>query len=142
MQPNFSFQFAITIAIILNFSDNSSPMECVKVSKFDISPYFPLLVNICAKSKLYMCMLCGKLFFSNFPWQFLQSIYYYALPNQFSSAYDPLPSLILYFAKQRFNYKCNRLIVERKISTYNLYTASYNNVKRGQCHFIHILIDK
>ena len=117
-------------------------MEWVKVSKFDISPYFPLLVNICAKSKLYMCMLCGKLFFSNFPWPILQSLSYYALPNKFSSAYDRLPILILHFAKQRFNYKCNRLIVERKISTYNLCTTSYNNVKRGQYHFIHILIDK
>ena len=72
MQPNFSFHFAITIAIILNFSENSSPMECVKVSKFDISPYFPLLVNICAKSKLYMCILCGKLCFSNFSFLFCQ----------------------------------------------------------------------
>ena len=142
MQPKISFHFAIIIAIIPIFFGNSSPMECVKVSKFDIIPYFPLLINMCAKYKQYMCMLSVKLFFSNFPLPFLQRIFYYALPNKFSAAYDQLPSLILHFANQIFNYKCNRLIVERQISTYNFSTTSNRNVKRGQCHFIHEIIDK
>ena len=112
-----------------------------KSIKFYIIPSFPLLINMCAKYKQYMCMLSVKLFFSNFPWPFLQRIFYYALPNKFSAAYDQLPSLILHFANQIFNYKCNRLIVERQISTYNFSTTSNNNVKRGQCHFIHKIID-
>ena len=142
MQPKISFHFAIIIAIIPIFSGNSSQMECVKVSKFDTIPYFPLLIHMCAKYKQYMCMLSVKLFFSHFPWPFLQRIFYYSLPNKFSAAYDQLPSLILHFANQIFNCKCNHLIVERQISTYNFPTTSNNNVKRGQFHFIHTIIHK
>ena len=141
MQPNISFHFAIIIAIILIFFWKFFINGMCKSIKFYIIPYFPLLINMCAKYKQYMCMLSVKLFFSNFPWPFLQRIFYYALPNKFSAAYDQLPSLILHFANQIFNYKCNRLIVERQISTYNFSTTSNNNVKRGQCHFIHKIID-